>query len=564
MSFYFAWLEPRDLFDPQRHARQHEELLHFHIDHDQGAIPLLYLTVPAVSYTPKKNGQRGVLWQQEGKETHLLFDGLLVGNPAEHKEDFLLLILEAGRSDKKERLEKALTIQKKKQFEPLLVAEEDQEAVEEILEAGSVLPHWDRITGEVNLVDIYDGGEKVDVGPDFFADSLELSEKGRHFSKIHCSVTSEWVQRYDGVADISPLIRQAGIKGYLSTLTPQGLSQRWWKKDYPLHRTGYEILESTLVPLTPPSTGGLNLYPLKSTTFTVGGVLRTVPRMWFMPTLKIQWHYQQKRKEIVHIEVPYAEKGEKLDLSLRLQNICSPIAVPLWVPNHLYPVRSLVRHGDSVYCALTPHKSGGVFDPLSWEKKSSWPTALEDVSQWSFFNTFRGRQVLNHLVQRLYAYGFFLGPRLEVRCRLPFALGRQLRGHQQIHLTDPRLPGGKFVGDIEAYQLIAEGDTGERWAEVKAVLRRYANPAKTIKKLQSIKKAEGILEPSKMTADDLVHRIQLIHEVEDQNKRIEGKKFEHLSSVHKFLETIPTRLRIELKDLKRTGELSHEWKTDLG
>lgn len=563
MSFYFVWLKADETFDATHHARQDETMLHFHIDHEQGAVPLLFLTVPLASHKRRQKGQRGVLWQKEGDTVHLLFDGILVGNPAEKKEDFLLLILEAGRKDKKAQMEKILAVQKQQCFEPLLVAPDEQDDSEEILEAGSVLPQWDRVTGQLMLVNIDDKGETVEVGGQFFADSLEMHQTGRLLSKIRCAVTAEWVQRYDGVLELGPLIQRAGERGYLSTLTPHAVQQRWWKKDYPLQRTGYEILESNLTAVTPPSTGGLNLYPLKSASFTVEGAPRTVPHVWFVPSLKVQWHYRQKRKETVHLDIPYAETGEVLDLTMRLQNICSPIALPAWAPNHVYPLHRLVQHAGIVYRSTMVHRSGPVFEPPYWEKYATWPTAMEDPSQWSFFKTARGTQVISHVVERLYAYGLFLGPRLEIHCRLPFVVGRQLRGHEQVRLVDPRLPEGTVIAEVITYRLIAEGDTGERWAEVTAVVRTNAKTGGALTPLQEVKKAEGILDPRLIQAEDLVQRIFLKDAAQAQNATLQGKKFPTLQAAHRFLATMPTRLRVELKDLKRTEELSHVWQVQL-
>ena len=66
MSFYFVWLKADEPFDATHHARQDESLLHFHVDHQQGAVPLLFLTVPSTSPRPRLTGQRGVLWQKKG------------------------------------------------------------------------------------------------------------------------------------------------------------------------------------------------------------------------------------------------------------------------------------------------------------------------------------------------------------------------------------------------------------------------------------------------------------------------------------------------------------------
>ena len=174
---------------------------------------------------------------KKGDIPHLLFDGILVANPAEQKEEFLVMVLEAGGPHKKDQLERALVVQKQQSFEPLLVAPEEENDPEEILEAGSLLPHWDRVTGQLTLVNIHDKGEIVEVGAQLFAESLTVQKRGRLLSKVRCALTAEWVQRYDVVLDLGPLIQRAGERGYLSTLTPHAVQQRWWKKDYPLQRT---------------------------------------------------------------------------------------------------------------------------------------------------------------------------------------------------------------------------------------------------------------------------------------------------------------------------------------
>ncbi|HCI49094.1 MAG: hypothetical protein A2977_00485 [Alphaproteobacteria bacterium RIFCSPLOWO2_01_FULL_45_8] len=564
MTFYFAWVNTPEIFDAGRHARMDESILHFEVDHQEGAVPLLRLTVALAIHTPQRQGQRGILWQQdEAGHAHLLFDGILVMTPAEKREDFLLLVLEAGRADKPSQLERLLSTKKQQEFEPLLVAEEDQEAVEEVLESLSAVPHWDRLTGDVILTELGQHRETVDLGPTFFAESLQMHQGGRPLAAVRFSLTAEWVQRYDGVVDLGPLIQQAGTRGYLSSLTPDDLQKRWWRKVYPLLRTGYEILESRLTVVVPPETGGLEVYPLKSAAFTVRGRVQTLARSWLQPVLTLQWHYRQKRKETVHIEVPCGKTGDVLELSVRLQDICGAQPIASWKPHQVYPIKTLVRHEDTVYRAIKVHVSDTTFQTEFWEVQGTWPTALEDPSRWSFFETERGRAVIHHVMRRAEAYGVMAARELEVRCHLPFAAGRLLRGNQQVRLTDPRLPGGSVTGDVLHYRLVAEGDTGERWAEVTLGVTMHLMRAWKLKGLQSLKKAEGILDPRAVTAADLVTSLQLTGGAETQNQRLERRDFPSLMAAHRALDKIPTRLRIELKDLKSAEELSHEWAAEI-
>lgn len=559
MTFYFAWVKDPELFDATRHARQDESILHFDIDHQEGAVPLLRLTVASALHKPQKTGQRGLLWQQEGDQNHVLFDGTLVANPAEKKEDFLLLILEAGGRQKAQQLNDLLKAKKQKSFEPLLVAEKDLDAVDEGLEALSVLPHWDRVTGQLSCIDLGQVLETVELGSQFLADSLEIHERGRALAAVRFNVTAEWVQRYDGIVDLSPLIQEAGGRGYLSTLTPEDLQKRWWRKHYPLQRTGYEILESKLELVTPPSTGGLDVYPLKSASFTANGRTHTLPRAWLKPTLKLHWHYRQKRQETVRIEVPCGQGGEVLEINLRLQDICSAVRVNPWQSRHVYYTHGLVTHQGHVWRAKKIHFSEGEFDSTCWERQDHWPTALEDPSCWSFFQTDRGRQVIEHVMQRATAYGHRGGRWTEIRCRLPFAEGRQLRGNQQARLVDARLPGGDVTGAVVHYRLVVEGDTGDQWAEVTLAVRAYSFQPARFKRLRPLQKAEGILEPARLTAEEMVTSLRVNSSADEQNHALEGKTFPSLRAAQTAVERIPTRVRVELKDLKPMGTLAHSW-----
>lgn len=568
MTFHFSWLEADEEFNAQRHAGQEETLLHFDMDHQEGGIPLLRLTVPLRKHTCRKEGQRGVLWQKESEGVHILFDGVLVANQAEKKEDFLLLILEAGRASKEQQLRRVLQGKEEMFLDPLLVSENDRQNVEEILEAASLIPHWDRVTGDVILMGLGKERPVREVGTNFFVDTLSIKHHRPALSAVRFSLTAEWIQRYDGVTDLSPLIQQKGTRGYLSTFTPHDLKKRWWKKDYPLYRTGYEILESRLIPVMPPSTGGLDVYPLKSGSFIVEGHSHTLPRSWFTPYLKVQWNYRQKRRETVHCIFPCGpqeegHQGGVLDLAIRLQDICSSLPLAGWKPGHQYPKNKGIVWDGCVYRCLKTHQSTQEFDQTVWEVQSERPTALKDPSRWSFFQTPRGKKVITHMIQRAIAYGRMAARRLEVRCRIPFAEGRHLRGNENVRLVDERLPGGAVVGEVIHYSLVVEGDTGERWADVTLGVMTHAVEEKTFKSLVCRQEAEGLLQPETLGPEDLVCHIELRNGPTSQRKAVEGKVFSSLRSVHQTLEKIPTRMKIELKDLKPVEVLSHSWDVEL-
>jgi len=74
--FHFVWLRPDEAFDAAHHARQDAEIFHFDIDHQEGGVPLLSLTVASALFKTQKQGQRGVLWQETEDASLVIFEGV--------------------------------------------------------------------------------------------------------------------------------------------------------------------------------------------------------------------------------------------------------------------------------------------------------------------------------------------------------------------------------------------------------------------------------------------------------------------------------------------------------
>ena len=306
----------------------------------------------------------------------------MTGDKAQSKGKFLLLILEAGKLDKPDQLARGVKGQKRHGFDPLLMADGAQEDVDEILEAQRCVPHWSRVSGKLTFSDMVEASETIDIDDAFFVDSLRVRDRGHSLSGVRFSLTAEWVQRHDGVVDLAPLLKEKGTRGYLSSLTSDDFQKKWWRPSYGLMRTGYEILESGLQEVLPPSTGGLDVYPRQSAAFSVGGISQTVPRIWLEPHLKLHWHYRQKRKEAVRMEVPF----EGVDLCWIFPFVCK-MRIDAWMPKHIYyEKRAVVWEGYVYHCKKT-HLGWAVFETEKWTKKSAWPRALEDPSSWTFFQT---------------------------------------------------------------------------------------------------------------------------------------------------------------------------------
>ncbi len=502
MTFYFAWGEAGDAFDPKIHSREDEEVVHLEIIHEEGEFPVAFLQIKNLKNT---SHPRLFISCITDSGIELLFDGWRRKLSLEITDNLQILELTAGSPQSMDELKRAQQSLKEGPFwEPLVIPDGEQEDLDEILDSHPLLPHWSRQGGEVCFSHITKGRHFLDMGQNFFQGSLRATLKPVPFSWVRVEASVEWLQQYDGVTNLAGILAPQGL---LSTLTGEDLVKRWWPPNTPLKNSGYTILKSALIPVEAPDSGVLGLYPRTSIPFKTRKGMSTLPRYWLKPQLIVQWNYRQKREERFCLTVGKREEGPGKQLRLKLQNVKGQM----------------------------------------------------DMSLSSFFLTSRGRKVAENLALRAHTYLLASHRAFEVTVRVPFEEVMSLSCDHNVKIDDSKLTAKSFLGKVIKYRLVVEGTTGHKFGELKigCLLDEAGLEMPVLKDYGGQIPTQGILSPHLMGAEDLVTKVEVIHGVDEQNAALEGQSFDGISQAFRRVQDHFTRIRLELRDLRATDVLTH-------
>jgi hypothetical protein len=134
---------------------------------------------------------------------------------------------------------------------------------------------------------------------------------------INITLQAEWMQKNGGIFDFGRRIASQFPQGMISSL-----NESFGECDFKIKKSGYTLLSSSFDKITPPSTGGLDIYPTHTPNILVDNKNVLLPRYWFHGTWKMSWEYEQKRVEKLSFQLPLCPFGANEDqLTLRVQNI---------------------------------------------------------------------------------------------------------------------------------------------------------------------------------------------------------------------------------------------------
>lgn len=537
MITYFAWSKKGERFDPEIHQRCDLDILKLTIDHREGEVAIATLVVPYVLM--QLQDQHHAFISQGGK---LLFSGRLIALPVEIKDDLVSLELTAEPLDGNSQLQNlGLTLKEPPYWDTSFVDPLEQENPAEWLEGRSALFAWDRLTGEVCVSNLFEGRNLVDFSSVFFSDSLKLHLAETPLSSLSVTVTAEWVQKGDGEISLGNKIASAFPGGMINTLTPQALETTWPKEGQRIGRSGYWVIQSGLRTVTPPRTRILDIYPTVTPEFMAWDETTQQPkpirahRFWMVGTLILGWRYHQKRREIVKFTL-----SQKTQMQGR--------------------IRPLSRSLNLRLQELIPSPGG------------------------TFFLTRRGRQVVEHALERAQAHLAASARCLEVEFMIPFEAGFPLSMDYSVRLVDPRIPGGEVVGKVVAYQLYKDGLKSYAWVRLAASIGvkindfpfsndiNYAQvdygPTAIPVVYQTAsglfyenyahqKPKEGIVETQNLTLHELIKDVLVSHTAEQQIQALQSQQYPINDNVKSNLEDIPTVISLDLLNLKTKSVAEH-------
>jgi hypothetical protein len=614
MEIYFAWVEKHEEFDFNIHEREDEKIFNLKIIQKEGGIAIAEIEVlnPKAGLLEPSRQKYCYISYRNASQNHVLFKGALIGMPIKLDRELVCLQFTARPEGHGKKLQDFYqTLKTPPFFDDLFIDEQGRDEPVEALEARPALYYFCRKTGNIRLSGLFEGTSHIDLGKEFYRDSLKVEVGQAPLCAVDVALSVQWKQQAEGYHDLSHIIAAQFPEGLVNTLTGKDLSARWWKAGERVGHSSYRIQVSELEEIIPPSTGGLNLYPKSSIAVWQAGE-HPVPieniaakgrqvrfkRSWYKPTLKIDWNYQQKRQETLYFTlnhltqnlVPDNQKRRKLKLTL--QNIVGENHQ--WRPLHSYTSGFHVTYKNTLYTCLTPHISQTTFKPELWQKKGKSSYVQEQVGRSSFFLTDRGAQAFTHAVEIARTHLAASARAITLKITADFDKLHHITTDHTLTLQDDRLPGGAVSGKVIAYSLHADGKTGRRFVNVSLGIaigfnQRAAVPPDpavencyveadfcatdyqiipesygqtvsgiTYKHWHDQQPIAGVLHPYALTSSDLVRSINVKNSAVHQNQHIFAHQYPKRSNLKDLIREVPTTIRLELLNLSSCETLKHE------
>lgn len=219
LPFTFAYVDPGTAWDATALDRFDEHIYSFKIDHEEGQIPTLELTI--------KNPRIGLLnpsrktWAWLGYRHPIdglipLFHGVLVGIPSGlFKELITLQFIARSHTYIADKQAVAETMKVRPYYDPLWLDDSKRDDPDSILEGWSALWHIDRITNAITASDVLTGedGTVTFDGDHAFYDSVGVEIGQPPLVNIRVEASARWTQRASGYITDIPTLNVASYTG---------------------------------------------------------------------------------------------------------------------------------------------------------------------------------------------------------------------------------------------------------------------------------------------------------------------------------------------------------------
>ncbi len=205
-------------------------------------------------------------------------------------------------------------------------------------------------------------------------------------------------------------------------------------------------------------------------------------------------------------------------------------------------------------------------------------------TQSTFFLTYRGRQAVEHALERARAHLAASARCLEIEVTLPFEAGFDLSMDHSVRLVDPRIPGGEAIGKVIAYQLHQDGMKAEAWVRLAAsvggtpeqpssldytlyvvadygdtaIPQHYQTPSGLIYENYTHQRpTEGVLEIEKLSVNDILREVLVSQDAEKQIQVLQSQQYPVRQNLKGVLEEVPTFVSLDLLSLKTQAIAEH-------
>lgn len=452
--YYFAWVDPDEEFDPEVHNRFDEPILSISVDHQEGSLPALTISLknPRVGLLNPDRKFWALLSVDVGDGPQLVFRGRLVGIPSDlHKEGVAIEFTARANdyTDQKQAL--ATSLMEPPWWDELWISTEDV-TPDTVLEARSALYHVDRTTLEVTISDILDGEDGVITVENALYNSVSVSYGDSPLKRIDVTAQVSWNQVATGEIDLSrhlwTAFRSSGSLfnfPLVGSLTSDGLLSDWPKPGDDLDGGWSMSPNSFALPAIWQRTWSFQSNWVDQTDsskdVTINAREGPFQYIQIIPVIYHQgWVTWTATFSMAGISQGFIvqydadrERNEKVTFSVVAD------VQPILVDPEGNDLDTLDLSSDFVD---DPVDAGGYLP-------------IEDLRRNCFFPTDRGQLSLQHLMLLARAKLRFRSRAVNVTFTVPGWI-LDLSCRMSVILVDSRLPGGQVTGKVTSYKLSAK------------------------------------------------------------------------------------------------------------
>lgn len=441
-------------FDEGVHARKDERVLSVSIDHSEGNFPLLTIDLknPHVGLLAEdRNVWCWLSWREnDAAPITPLFHGRLVAIPADIENEKITIVFMAEPTDYANRQAILITTLREPPYWDPIWLQNGVDNATSILEARTAEWHTDRVTLDVSISDIIIGedgtleiGANQPSGVRHIYRDLKIKNGNSPLAAVYVSGSVSFTQSATGTIDITDKMVQAFQESGSATSSPNISSY-----------AGDGLLSSWPKPLT--QIGGGWSIGLDNSIVEVTGIFRP---------LNMESRFTTK--------YPIAGTGSGIYVAQQWEGWATLFPLNIYAINFTVSyeakrdwteVVSFFLEADTQQIKTDSRSSVESFSLSSSLLQTAIDLGglhpLEDDRYNTYFKTPRGQASFKFLLAYGKAKLIARARAVDIDFTIPWKAGLGLSCRWNVHITDPRIPGGAATGKVIAYRLLASPSEG--------------------------------------------------------------------------------------------------------
>lgn len=471
-QFYFAWVDPGTIFQPDVHNVEDEEVFSFRFTHTEGDFAQCEFDIvnPRVGFLSAGRKQWVMFsFHKSNDDIEPIFFGRVIGVPSNIFGEVVTITCTARPINyalQKDDLVAGLRVAPF--WDPLFINPDLIDDPDVVLESRAAHWHIDPVTHQSSISSVFNGEDgTITLDPDeYFDDNMQLTLNQIAATRciLKCSVS--WDQTFQGNGyDMMPFILQnfgdpiAMSTQTMTTFTGKGLISSWPQAGASIGSSGLlvqagkaENIGFTIAPAAA-LPHWLTANPDDPFFDTPLPAPLPVGSIFFAPKITGNWYsgatagfstqYEQAFLPLAYV------KGTFIVEFNEIREFTEHLTIEL--RTSVQPVVTEPGEEDVINIDINGNKASDFIDGV---------VPIGDTRRRKFFSTARGKQAIKYLLCCARAQMIIKARAAEIAFELPLEPGLEFTLRKNALIENDRLPGGEAVGKIISKELSLDGDVG--------------------------------------------------------------------------------------------------------